>query len=488
MKFLLINPPNKKIKSDIDKAVLPLGLAYLAAVLLKDNHDVKIIDAVIEDIKNQFEFKKHAYYGLHPDRIKDEIRAYNPDVVGVSCLFVAVSDISMEICRIAKECSVQYTLIGGPTPSALPELFISKSFIDFVFIGESEKSIADFANSVASNNKPDFSSIDGLTYKDSLNNVVSQPKRSFIENLDDIPLPARHLLPMEKYFQVSSPQGGVFKSRRNIPIMTSRGCPANCYFCASTNIWGKIYRHRSAQNVIDELEHLKREYRIEEFQTVDDNFTLNKQRTLEICNKLKSLGLVWSMPNGVALWALDEERIKAMSEAGCHYVIAAIESGNQRVLKEVIRKPLNLAKGLELCNCIRRHNINLSGFFIVGFPDETLEEIKDTFDYALKCNLDIANFSYATPLPSTDLWKQAEEENLFVDGFDLATLTYGRPSLKSENWEIDELKACVMSFRRKYYIKTFLRHPKILLFRIMDSLKRDPISLIRIIRYALFGK
>jgi anaerobic magnesium-protoporphyrin IX monomethyl ester cyclase len=213
--------------------VLPLGLAYLAAVLLKDNHDVKIIDAVIEDIKNQFEFKKHAYYGLHPDRIKDEIRAYNPDVVGVSCLFVAVSDISMEICRIAKECSVQYTLIGGPTPSALPELFISKSFIDFVFIGESEKSIADFANSVASNNKPDFSSIDGLTYKDSLNNVVSQPKRSFIENLDDIPLPARHLLPMEKYFQVSSPQGGVFKSRRNTPIVTSRGCPSKCYFCVN---------------------------------------------------------------------------------------------------------------------------------------------------------------------------------------------------------------------------------------------------------------
>jgi magnesium-protoporphyrin IX monomethyl ester (oxidative) cyclase len=286
---------------------------------------------------------------------------------------------------------------------------------------------------------------------------------------------------------VSSPQGGFYKSRRNTPIVTSRGCPAKCYFCASTNIWGNQYRYRSAENIIDELKQLKQEYNIEEFQVQDDNFTMNKKRTLSVCRMLKDLNLYWSMPNGVALWALDEERIKAMSEAGCYYVIAAIESGNQRVLNDVVRKPLNLTKGIEICKTIKRYNIKLAGFFIIGFPDEKLEEVKDTFDYALKCDLDLASFSFATPLPSTDLWKQAEKENLFVDVFDLANVTYERPSLTSRNWSLEELQSCVNSLSRKFYFKTFIRHPGVILFRILDTLRRDPVKLIRIFASRFLG-
>jgi magnesium-protoporphyrin IX monomethyl ester (oxidative) cyclase len=172
----------------------------------------------------------------------------------------------VEICKIARECKTRYILVGGPTPSALPEHFISKPHIDFVFIGESERSVLDLASIISHNPRPDFTSIDGIVYKDSENNIISQPKNNFIGNLDEIPFPARHLLPMEKYFNVSSPQGGVFKSRKNTPIWTSRGCPGQCCFCASANIFGKRYRYRSADNVIGELEFLKREYKIQEFQ------------------------------------------------------------------------------------------------------------------------------------------------------------------------------------------------------------------------------
>ena len=488
MKFLFINPPNRKLLNEVNKAVVPLGLAYLASVLLKDNHEVKILDSVIEDINNDFRFRNCEYFGLDLEKIKSQVERNNPDVVGVSCLFTSVYEISIEICRIAKECNTKYTIIGGPTPSALPSLFASKSYIDYVFIGESEKSILDFAKAVDNKNGYELRNIDGISYKDTENQIVLQKKKNFITNLNEIPFPARYLLPMEKYFKISSPQGGLYKSKRNTPILTSRGCTAKCSFCASANVWGNRYRYRSADNVIEELELLKREYKIEEFQIQDDNFTFNKKRTMEVCDKLKGMGLHWSMPNGIALWSLDEVRIKAMSEAGCHYVIAAIESGNQRVLKEVIKKPLKLDKVIEICKLIRKYNITLAGFFIVGFPDETLEEIKETFGFALKCNLQIAGFSFATPLPSTELWRQAEKDNLFIRKFDLTNISYDKPSLKSKNWKVDELQSLVLSLSKVFYIKTFIKHPKVILFRIIDSMKRNPITLFRIIYYRLIGR
>ena len=113
-------------------------------------------------------------------------------------------------------------------------------------------------------------------------------------------------------------------------------------------------------------------------------------------------------------------------------------------------------------------------------------QIPDIMGYkTLKCDLHIANFSYATPLPSSRLWEQAEREGLFVEGFDLANITYDKPSLKSKNWTIDELQSLVLSMSRRFYLKTFLRHPKIILFRIIDGFKRNPLTLFRIIFYRL---
>ena len=487
LRFLLINPPSHKLRNDENKAVLPLGLAYLAASLIEGNVTVSMLDAVIEGIFDSFDFRGHAYYGLSPERIRCEIEKNAPDVVGVSCMFTHSSRIVLEICRIAKECGVPYTLVGGPTPTALPQVFVADPNVDLVFLGESERSLVEFAERLKGGGEPDWSGVEGILYKNGHGAVVQNPRRSFIERLDDIPFPARHLLPMEKYFRVSSPQGGVYKSRRTTPIVTSRGCTGRCCFCASSNVWGRKYRTSSAENVLRELAQLKAEYRIREFQVQDDNFTFKKKRALEICRGVKDLGLYWSMPNGAALWSLDEERVRAMGESGCHYVIAAFESGNPRVLKEVVRKPLNLEKAVSICNAIRRHGIHLSGFFVVGFPDESLEEIRDTFRFAARCGLHMANFSYATPLPSTALWEQAERENLFVDGFSLEEISYERPSLRSKNWTTDELQSLVLSLSRRFYLRTLLRRPMVILFRLFDSLKRNPLGLLRIVYTRTLG-
>lgn len=212
MRFLFINPPNRKLINDVNKAVFPLGIAYLGASLLENKVEVEILDAVIEDIDHHFAFQNRTYYGLDLEGIRNEIVNYKPDVVGVSFLFTPVSEISKEICSIAKACKAPYTAVGGPIPSALPNLFITSLSVDFVFIGESERTITKFAETIDQGNDHDLSALDGFVCKDKDGNVVHNPKTSFIQNLDEIFFPARHLLPMEKYLRVSSPQGGVHKT------------------------------------------------------------------------------------------------------------------------------------------------------------------------------------------------------------------------------------------------------------------------------------
>lgn len=176
-----------------------------------------------------------------------------------------------------------------------------------------------------------------------------------------------------------------------------------------------------------------------------------KKRALEICRGMQErhLGLYWSAPQGIALWAIDEDIIDAMSESGCYTATLAIESGNQRVLTEVMHKPLKLNKVPGLCERFRKRGIKISAFFIVGFPDETLDEIRETFEFASKCNLSLANFSFAAPLPGTRLWEQAEREGLFIEGFTLKSIRYDQPSLTSRHWKIPEMLALVQSCKRR---------------------------------------
>lgn len=488
-KVLLLYPPSLLSPSFAKKAVVPLGIAYLAAVLRDKGTYIDVMDCIIEDIDMNFTFNGTDYYGLRLEEIRERILQGSYDVVGVSCQFSVMLEIVIEICRIAKECGVPYVIAGGPHASAQPESLLSTKAVDYVFIGEAEKPVADFVDYIRKGETSRIKDIDGVAYMEDGHIHVSSVI-SFIEDIDKIPFPARDMFPIEKYFTKCSPMGGVFKSRRNLSMITSRGCPAKCNFCASTRFWGKKSRARSVENVLDELQELKDRYGVEEVQFQDDNFTLSKKRTLEICRGMKErkLNLPWSIPSGIALWAVDKEVIDAMSDAGCHYAAVAIESGNQRVLSEIIKKPLKLEKVPELCRHFKKRNITLSAFFIVGFPDETLDEIRETFEFASKCKLDTANFYFPTPLPGAPLWEQAEKENLFIEGFNLKNTKYDRPSLKSKNWTIQELMELVQYQKRMFYLKTILKRPRVLLFRILEMLRNDPRRLLSLIYNQVFSK
>lgn len=487
-RFLLLYPPNLLVPSFVKKAMLPMGIAYLAAVLRNKEIDVDVIDCVIEGIDGSFTFNETDYYGLPLEEIRERISQGSYDVVGVSCQFSALCEISVEICKIAKECDVDYVIAGGPHASAQPESLLLSDAVDYVFVGEAEGPIAKFADCLAKGDTAGIKNIDGIAYVKG-QDVHVPSNIPFIEDIDEIPFPARDMFPLEKYFAKSSPAGGVFKSKRNLPIITSRGCPSKCNFCASSRFWGKKYRARSLESVLGEIQELRSVYGVEEIQIEDDNFTLNKKRAIEICDAIKERepGLFWSVPAGLALWTVDKEVIDAMSDAGCHYVAVAIESGNQRVLKEVINKPIKLEKVPELCRHFKKRKIKLSAFFVVGFPDETLDEIKDTFEFASKCNLDNANFFFAAPLPGTPLWTQAVGEDLFIEGFSLKDVKFDRPSLKSNNWTLQELMSVVLYHKKKFFLKTFLRRPRVLIFRILEMLRKDPRRLLSVIYNQLFS-
>lgn len=487
-KILLVYPPSIFAPGFAKKTVLPLGIAYLAAVLREADIHVDVLDCVIEGFDTNFSFKGTEYYGLSLESTRERILQEKFDVIGISCQFSSMLEITLEIGRIARNIGVPYVIAGGPHASAQPESLLSSDSFDYVFIGEAERSIVDFVDMVRSGQTNGIQDISGIAYMNG-EHMHLTPQRLFIEDLDTLPFPAREMFPVEKYFSKCSPMGGVFKSRRTLSVATSRGCPAKCNFCASTRFWGGRFRGRSAENVLAEILELKERYGIQEVQFQDDNFTINKKRALQICKRMgERVELPWSVPSGLALWALDKKMIDAMSDNGCHYVAVAIESGNQRVLSEIINKPLKLDKVLELCRHFRKRKIKLAAFFITGFPDETLEEVKDTFKFASMCNLDTANFYFPTPLPGSPLWSQAVKENLFVKDFNLKHTIYDRPSLKSKNWALQELVDVVHRQKRIFYLKILLKRPSVLLFRIREMLRNDPIHLLSMVYNQIFSK
>ena len=224
---------------------------------------------------------------------------------------------------------------------------------------------------------------------------------------DELPCPARYLLDMERYFAINRPHGPQ-TSPRVANLITIRGCLGACVFCAVHGIWGKHYLVRSVPEVLGEIRKLVECYRVEEVQFEDDNLTFDRVRAAELFRGLirEFLNLWWGGANGVAAWALDDELLELMARSGCHFVTLAVESGSQRVLTEVIRKPLKLAGEKRCARRLRTLGVRVDAMLIIGLLGETKAEIEETIRNALNLNLDDVSFFIDTPYPGTELYKR----------------------------------------------------------------------------------
>jgi len=441
-KVMLIFPPMFDVKHVDTMYVPPMGIAYLGA-FVRDMVDVKLLDTLVEDpYKRQHINDKMELVGLSYDDIIERIKRYGPDLVGFSCIFSNQFASIRELAGMIKE-KVDpeiVTVAGGTHPSFLPERTLETTKLDYVVLGEGELT---FRAIIEAHNKgTGLDDIDGIAYRDN-GDIVVHPRVNYIEDLDALPFPARDLLPMQKYFKVNVPMGIHWRKKRSAPIITSRGCPYHCTFCSSTIHWGNRYRHRSAENVLDEIEVMRDTYGVEELKFQDDNLTIPKQKAEGIFQGMidRGLAMPWNTPNGVAIWTLDEDMIKLMKKSGCYEFTLAVESGDPHVLKNIIKKPLKLEKAMEISRLARKHNIATVGYFIIGFPGEKMENIKNSLRFALDLKVDYLIPFIFNPLPGSELWEVCKEKGYIPEDYHYEEANnYFQSDIDTEEWETRELE------------------------------------------------
>ncbi|MBR9706177.1 radical SAM protein [Candidatus Pacearchaeota archaeon] len=429
-KILLIDPSLTRPKDmDAEKlrigVVPPLGLAYIAGVMEKEGHEVKIVDCIAEGIGDKPEYSEDGIkYGLSDEAVKKIIKDFSPDVVGVSCLFSNKSLDAHNTCRLVKECNPEIpTVMGGVHVTVTPGETLEDENVDFVVLGEGEYTFRDLVTALEQ--ETDFSKIDGLGFKKNGKNHIN-PKTKFIENLDELPFPARHLLKMEIYSKAQSPHSMDLKKTPYTTMLSSRGCIAGCTYCCLKYMSGRKFRTRSAENVIKEIKHLVTKYNINEIHFEDDNLTLDKERALKIFEGIKKLGINFNIPSGSALYAMDEEIIEKMKESGAHTISFAVESGNQKVLSRFMHKPVVLSKVKPLVDKAKQVGLKVKGFFIIGYPGETKENIQETIDFARKLKFDWSHFFIAFPHYGTELRALCESKGYLrnIDDYDIRKSFY----------------------------------------------------------------
>lgn len=381
MKILLVKP---KIRSDT--IIPPLGLGYLAGKVCH-NHDVMILDCLKDSI-NEKDFLDFA-------------KNYRPDLLGLQ-VYNVDKEVARSYIKKIKEFNKDIiTVIGGPYPSCEPENVFEffGSSLDFAFCGEAEIGFGKLVSKISKDEiKLRYEDIDGLLWL--RKGVVVKNNQSFVENLDDFNPPAWNLLNPLTY--PPAPVGAFLKRFPVTSINISRGCPYTCSFCAGQSITGYKVRYRSVKNVIEEIKLLHGEFGIRELHILDDNFTYDKKYVIDFCNEVLKCGvkIKFACPNGVRINSLDKELLELMKRTGFYAIHVGIESGSQKVLRYMDKKiTLNLVK--TKVNLIKDAGMDVCGYFIFGYPGDSLSDLNNTIKLALKLPLVRAMFMNFLPIPGT---------------------------------------------------------------------------------------
>jgi anaerobic magnesium-protoporphyrin IX monomethyl ester cyclase len=447
MRVCLINPPRIQPKAWGKPSVYqPMDLAYVAAVLEK-KHEVLVIDVPNEGWNLLEELDGGKYrQGLPNTEIVDRIKAFKPKLVVITVPYSGWSTAAFAVAETIKSVdkAIKIALIGLH-PSSRPNECLKEPNIDFVVIGEQELTTLELADTLEKGTVEDLKKVKGLGFLEN-NKVVITPPRPFIDDLDSLPFPARHLLPMKQFFEAAKkiPISGNLK-KPSIRMLTTRGCPYGCIFCSNHIVMGRKWRARSAENVVAEIEQIVKTYGIHQIDFLDDNIAFNRERLMKICDMLikKRLHVDWCTPNGVRADALDAELLAKMREAGCQKILIAPESGVQRIVDDVIKKKQSLKRVEEAVSAAHKVGIKVGCFFILGMIGENKEDMKETIKFAYKLRqlgAEYFYFSYATPLYGTELYRQAKEGGYLTNKFSDDALSAVQPLIETPEFTADDLR------------------------------------------------
>jgi len=375
----------------------PLGLLYIVSAIrekLGDHAVIKIIDMKL--------------YQQEPDQIDDILTSFKPDVVGFSALNFEASAGHELAKRIKGFNQETITVFGGPYALKNAARILVDQNIDWVFEGSADRSFPEALIRYA-RNQTSYDDIPGMSFRQPDNSVYLSKQQDQINDLDSLPPPAWDLIDLDEY--ASKPNmANNLKGKRYALLFTSRGCPYLCNYCH--DLFSKKFVYHSVDYVIAEIERLYEQYGVDEFQIVDDIFNLHKPRLKAIMEEVTRRWpgkLKFNFPNGLRADILDEEVIDALSNAGTYLVCVAIETVTPR-LQELVEKYLDIEKTQKAIELFNKRNVQVNGFFMLGFPTETPEEIQATIDFAVHSDLTIAHFFAVVPQPGTPMYDLAIKE------------------------------------------------------------------------------
>jgi len=377
-----------------------LGLGYISSYLRSKGYDVSIVDANLR--------------GLSGNKLQSLLIELQPQIVGVS--FTTMGRFAaFELIRLVKKTLPNtITIAGGPHVSlTADDTLTSINELDIIVRGEGEETTKELIDALGNGN--DLSKIAGISYRKD-NNIIHNPPRTFIKDLDSLPFPEQKL--DEYNFQRHVPGKGVIKFGS---ILASRGCPYNCYFCSLKTLWSRRVRYRSPENVIDELLYLKDKYNIRGFHILDDTFTLNRKWVEDICDLLEKRELNLSFICHIRVDSVDFNLLKRMKEVGCYELSYGVESGSPRILDEVIGKKTKIEQIRNVRTWCMDLGIHPLESFIVSHPTETKEDLDETWKLILEspCK-DGVTINFLRIYPGTEVEKIAREKEILPHEFSWA--------------------------------------------------------------------
>jgi anaerobic magnesium-protoporphyrin IX monomethyl ester cyclase len=432
MRILFINPryDETQYRFKVNKLCPPLGMAYIASILLREGHSVKILD--MEALKMD--------WAALPSFLVNEA----PDLVGIHGT-TPTSKYIAQCAKIVKEtCPTVTLVIGGTHATLLPEEVLGNiPQADYILRGEAEFTMRDLVDGLENSQKAAIAKIPGICFRRGKRIFVS-PQSPRIEDLDSLPLPAYDLLPIDAYFETGE-EGRVFT------MMSSRGCPYDCIYCCDPILYGHIYRARSPQNVVNEMSVLANDYKVNHIVFYDAEFMIDANRVEQICSEIisRSLHMTWRVRARAD--RVTEPLLRLMKKAGCTEISIGVETGSQRLL-DVLNKRCNIEDIEKAFQIAKKVGVWTVGYFMFGFPGETPQDSYRTVEFAKQLDPDWALFSVATPLPGTKFYEMVKD-NIITTDWSRFKQNANSPVVSYDEMKEKDLSEIIEYAYRSFYLR-----------------------------------
>jgi anaerobic magnesium-protoporphyrin IX monomethyl ester cyclase len=435
MKITLVNPPYPPSVHS-HPPFIPLGLAYLGAVAEREGHEVTVIDCQAEKLSYE-DFRKR-------------IEQTPSDIIGVTATTLLYKS-AMKLITISKQVHPQVvTMLGGSHGTFWDQNALEEyPSLDIVVRREGETTFTELLNKLQTNNS--INNVLGITFRSKEGKIFSNPDRPFIEDLDALPFPAHHLMPLDALKRM----GKIL-----FPLVTSRGCVYWCDFCSTVRMFGRGYRMRSPKNVVDEMEMIHNKYSVNQVTFYDDAFTVNRERVIKICEELhaRKLDMIWDC--GTRVDMVDRELLKTMHDAGCIAVWLGVESGSEAILG-AMNKRIKLDQTRLAYKTAHEVGLMTITNAVLGFPGETEQTARETINFVKELNPDDVGFYVATPYPGTPMYEQVKKNGWLrvtdFDKYDTAGPTFETPWLSMEKLADIRYKAYQEFYLRPAYVLKMMR-------------------------------